>query len=325
MLPVPTRTMAFFPYNVAQAVGFYAQEGLDVEVQTSQSSPFVVQQLVLGRANAGGVVAGVALNAFSQNQPVVAVCEQFLGSVFTLWVPADSPIQSFTDLKGKKIGVESLQGGHMPELRAALANVGLTVGQDVQLMALGDDSQTVVTAFNNKTVDAFDLSFNVTPGPRLALDLRGVPQPPAIQGNAREPILVNKATLQQDRQMIIGLVRATMKALIFGSANPDAVMAIQKQVTPSEFVDPQYAQQMLQTAFSTWANISDPTKLDPNQQFCNMPTQSWESLMTALLAPGGGLTQSFDVKPSIDASLIQEINNFDRQAVVNFAKSYKQP
>ncbi len=319
---VPGLTMAYFQVNIAKAVGFFDEEGLDVDLQTAQSAPFVVQQIAVGRADAGGVSAGVLLNAFSQNQPMVATCELFRGTAFSLWVPEDSPVKTVADLRGKKIGVESLQGGHIPELRAGLVQAGLTVGRDVQLVALGDDAPTVIEAFKNKTVDAYDLSFLFDRGPRKALPLRRVPLSLQSVQTAQVDVTVRRELYERERSVVVGLNRAIAKANVFAYANPEATLAIQKVVFPPEHTNAEDARLLLE---NTMRVIAGSDTFDPNQRFCEMPMQGWEDLMSALVAPGqqGGLQQRFDVAPFVKNDLAAEINNFDRQKVIEFARAYK--
>ncbi|MHB1243152.1 MAG: ABC transporter substrate-binding protein, partial [Gaiellaceae bacterium] len=51
MLPIPVRTVATFPFNVAEAAGFYEEENLEVETLTADSAAFAIQQMAAGKVD----------------------------------------------------------------------------------------------------------------------------------------------------------------------------------------------------------------------------------------------------------------------------------
>lgn len=322
MLPIPVRSLATFPFNVAESAGFYRQEGLDVKILTSKSAAFAIQQMAAGKVDIALSTAGAGLNAFAQKLPVKAVCELFQGQVFSIWVPAASSIRKFGDLRNKRIGVESLQGGHIPELTAFLAAAGLTPGKNVKLVPLGDDAATVIAAFKGKKVDAYDLSFAFNPGPRLALKLRSVPSPAQIGQTAQEPLLARSALIRQNPAAVAGFLRAVAKAIVFGNANASAVFAIQRKVFPPELESMPFARLLLQTSLQTMAGAK---QLSPNAEFCRMKLSGWRQLMKELTVPGvpGALSRTFNVAPYVDNGFVKRVNAFNRQQVVAAARKFK--
>lgn len=321
MLPIPVRTIATFPFNVAEAAGFYEEEKLDVEILTADSAAFAIQQMAAGKVDIALSTAGAGLNAFAQQQPVKAVCEFFQGQVFSVWVPADSDIRTFEDLENKRIGVESMQGGHIPELKAFLAAAGLTPGKNVTLVPLGDDAATVIAAFKQNKVDAYDLSFAFNPGPRLELDLRTVPAPEQLGQTAQEPLLVRTQLLEEQPDVVARFLRAIAKAVVFGNANPEAVFEIQRKVFPPELESMPFARLLLETSIQTMAGEEE---LDPESEFCRMPLDGWQELLNQLVVPGdpGAIQEKFDVEPYVDNSLVDEVNDFDRQEVIDKAENF---
>ncbi len=157
-MPVPVKTIAMFCAIVPQELGYYQEEGLDVSAETAESSPFIVQQMASGKADAGIVVAGPAISAWAQGLKLVAVWEMLTKPVFQQVVLDNSPVKALQDLKGKQLGVKGLDGGDIVELTADLAKLGLTVGKDVQLQPLGEDMGPVLEALKSGKVAAFSAS-----------------------------------------------------------------------------------------------------------------------------------------------------------------------
>ena len=60
-------SVQFFPPLVAEGLGYFAEEGLDVDVQPSEGSSFVVQQVVGGNVDTGLPASQAILLGFRQS------------------------------------------------------------------------------------------------------------------------------------------------------------------------------------------------------------------------------------------------------------------
>lgn len=92
---------------VAKEKGFYAREGIDLKIEPggAQLDPF---KLVASGSNDFGVGgAGNLLLAREQGMPVVAVGAEFQNTPVGFIVRDESPIKTFADFKGKRVGVQT--------------------------------------------------------------------------------------------------------------------------------------------------------------------------------------------------------------------------
>ena len=147
-----------YPYaTLPKALGYYQQEGLDVEVVPGQSSASVAQLLLSGRADVGLAQPDpIVIQRVKLKIPLVsfyAVCRRGTNRIV---VNPDSPIQSVRDLKGKRVGVNDLGSGGVTYLRARLKEAGMSLN-DVQLLSVGYGTPSF-EALKNKSVDA-EVSF----------------------------------------------------------------------------------------------------------------------------------------------------------------------
>ena len=143
-----------YPYaTLPKALGYYQQEGLDVEVVPGQSSASVAQLLLSGRADVGLAQPDpIVIQRVKIKIPLIsfyAVCRRATNRIV---VNPDSPIQSVRDLKGKRVGVNDLGSGSAIYLRACLKQAGMSLN-DVQLLSVGYGTPSFV-ALKNKSVDA---------------------------------------------------------------------------------------------------------------------------------------------------------------------------
>ena len=321
-LPLPVKTIAMFPLVIPEYLGYFEEEGLDVETIPTESSSLIIQQMAAGNGEAGWVVSGTAMHALAQNNDIVSVHEFLVKPVFSLIVPEDSPIRSYEDLRGQTIGVENSAGGDIPELKADLENRGLVVGQDVQLIALGEDVGAIWEQVTSGKVAAFNISYNNlvrlignnvkfrTLNDELDLtELR-----PSV------PLLIKKDIVEKEPEVAIGLGRAINKAIVFAHANPDAALALQKQAFPEEHGDPDFARLYMDLAIEmSWPQ--DESRLN---RLGEQSLKGWQELQEILISGSSefeGLKEAFDLEPYITNDFIDEMNDFDREAIEEQARS----
>ena len=163
--PVPTSTpvpltkvslaLDWFPWSnhsgmfIAKDRGYFADEGLDVEIFTPGDPSTVLQTVASGRDDFGISYQTEVLIAREQGVPVVsimALVQHPLNSVMAL---KESGIAEPRDLSGKKIGWPGIPSDE-PLLETMLSSQGLSL-DDVELVNVGFG---LVPALISKQVDA---------------------------------------------------------------------------------------------------------------------------------------------------------------------------
>lgn len=143
-----------YPFaHVPLALGYFADEGLDVKVVPGQSSAATLQLLLSGRADLGVVVPDPAMIQRAKlHIPVVSIYAISRRSSFHIAVLPDSPIRTLEDLIGKRIGADDLAAGSMVYFRARLREAGIDESA-MQFVATGYGSPGA-EALKNGAVDA---------------------------------------------------------------------------------------------------------------------------------------------------------------------------
>ena len=128
-----------YPYlYVAGRLGFWKEEGLDVDILLTQGSAQTIQllaadQVTVGLLNPEPVVVARAM----RDLPIRSVA--CIGDIFS-WATAvapDSPIKTVADLKGKKIGVFNLASGGVFYIKARAIEAGLDPDKDLTFIPVG--------------------------------------------------------------------------------------------------------------------------------------------------------------------------------------------
>lgn len=229
LLPAPGTLPAFGPWMLAQAKGYYAAEGLEVEFVAGRGGVDVAKQLGAGNAVIGGAIGDTPIIARSQGIPVKAVAVLGSGSLTQLVSHKDEKIESPRELKGKTVTVISYTDTTYYALLGMLSKVGLTKN-DVNIQAAGpagvwqqfaSKKAAAMAGVPDWTVSAMDAGAQVD---ILAADV--------YFKSMAQAILASDETIQKNPQLIQKLVRATLKGMKDIMADPKAATVVYVKHVP---------------------------------------------------------------------------------------------
>lgn len=153
MLANPSITLGHTQLAAAQEQGYFADNGVNFNLLTSQGTAAVVQAVASDTADMGQADTLALDTAATKGvNNVTAVCSYVADNIYSISVPANSPIKSVADLKGKKIGLQSLATGVYYNAEVLLSQANLTPN-DVTFVALGS-SAAVMHALQQGQIDA---------------------------------------------------------------------------------------------------------------------------------------------------------------------------
>ena len=144
----------YLPLTIAEQLGYFRDEGLQVEIPDFAGGAKALQALVGGSAD---VVSGAyehTINMQAKNQPIMSVvlqgrAPQIVMAVSTKTMPG---YKSIADLKGKKIGVTAPGSSTAMMASYVLAKAGLKAS-DVSFIGVGASSGAIA-AVKSGQVDA---------------------------------------------------------------------------------------------------------------------------------------------------------------------------
>ena len=113
----------FAGYYAAQAQGYYAEEGLDVEIKERQPGEDYVQQILEGKTNFGIGDSGI-IARYANGEALVALAAIFQHNALVLFSKQSSGIISPYEMAGKLIMYDAVGENNAP-IRALLAEAGL--------------------------------------------------------------------------------------------------------------------------------------------------------------------------------------------------------
>jgi NitT/TauT family transport system substrate-binding protein len=154
-ISIGTWVVGYLPLPVAQAKGFFKNEGMDVKIQNFDAGGSKALQALIG-GSTDSVVGFYdhTLHMQAQNKHVRCVILINVVPGFILGVRKDleKDITSIEQLKGRKVGVTALGSSTEFMLRNLTNKAGLTT-RDVTVVGVGS-GPTSVAAIENKAIDA---------------------------------------------------------------------------------------------------------------------------------------------------------------------------
>jgi NitT/TauT family transport system substrate-binding protein len=227
---IPIINASYAPLAVAQGLGFFAKEGLDVTVQTTGGSLNVVQNIISGQFDIGVALPEAAVPAILAGHDIVMVYNFIRAPTGSVAVLEESPIKSLKDLKGKIIGAQSLGTGNIVLTDAMLAEAGLDPKRDVTYVAVGVGAQALY-ALKSGRVDALALFDSLYAGmENLGAMFRYFNPDPNLFSSQ---FVVKRETMSKRPKLIEGFGRAMAKATYFTELNPEAAIHIMWRTFPT--------------------------------------------------------------------------------------------
>ena len=287
-VPNPS-AITWAPMWAAIGEGYFAEEGLVLQVEAVDGSSQVLQAMSAGQADIGAPGPGPVLGARTRGLDVVFLYNLYPKSVFGLLVKEESAFNEPDDLRGSVIGVGTADGAEVSFARAILTDAGMAEGADYTFLPVGDGG-TAAVAFLRDDVDAY--AGAVSDAAILAnrgLNLREITPEPylAFFGNGYAAL---QSYIDANPEVIEGFGRALVRGTRFMSdpANQDAALAHMAAGNPQEGEDKAFAASLLAAVIERMT----PTDTYMGKGFGYQPPEHWATWQDSLLA-AGDLTEPF--------------------------------
>ena len=215
--------LVYLPTTLAQELGFYQEEGLDVELQDFEGGAKALQALVGGSAD---IVSGFydhTIQMAAENRELVAFVTmlRYPGLVLATSPQAADKVTSIEHLKGRIVGVTT-PGSSSHMFLTFMLTRHQVPADSVSVTAIGS-SATAIAAIERGRVDAgwmsdpaFTLVKRRNPGVRVLADLRDEQGLHRAFGTTTYPSAVlytHGDWLRVNRERAAGLARAIVRTL----------------------------------------------------------------------------------------------------------------
>lgn len=297
------RSIGFYPLLSAEALGYCEDEGVKVNLLSSDTSLPFVAFLQNGQADIATLDGPETFAAITAGAEVSVIFEAQQRVPEGIAVPEASDVQTVLGLKGKTVGLASDRD--INTLKWALSSVGSNA-DDIQTVVVGDAGPTLARALRDNTVAAVVGSLTDW-GP---IQANGIPvriiTPKEMAQAPSNNFVVLTETLQnpEKRKAIVGFLKCWAKGSLVAGIDRDALAAMSKSIVPEEWENEQFANEWLDSTMITMESVTEAVG--------EVQPQSWTNLQNAMVDIGV-VEGKVDLEGHLTTELIAEANDFDRE------------
>jgi NitT/TauT family transport system substrate-binding protein len=267
----------FAPLYVAAERGYFADEGINIHFENGSENDGVVR-IATNDLQFGLVSGEQVVLARDKDMPVVYVFEWYHSFPVGIISPADLNIQQPQDLAGRVVGIPGPYGASYMGLRALL---GIS---DMSESDLGELRSINYTAAENICAGQIDASVvyianepvKVQNDCGLELNIMRISDYVTLVSNG---LVTNEITIQDNPDLVRGMVRAIQRGLADTLADPDTAFSLSIPEYVPDLSEDEYPtqRQVLENSILLWQTDGILGQTDP---------QAWEATQTALIETG---------------------------------------
>jgi NitT/TauT family transport system substrate-binding protein len=322
----PSDSVATAPYtSLQQAAGLTMRyAGVSVKVQPTAGATAAAQAVSAGNAfySWGGTTSQIP--AVLQDPSLVIVAFD-AGNAYRIVVPADSPIHSIAELKGKVIGTQSLGSAAYLYGRAAVNDAGIDAQRDVRWLPIGVGAQAA-SALQSGAAAAYAGYDNPDAiiGILLGKPMRELPSPlDHLAGMTG--IIVTRDTLAKYPKIVAGLCKSLYTSFLFAQANPQATVLNHWRTYPEQKPSNKPEAEALSDALGILrARLAIATVPGPEGLFGWQPLSALQNTADTLLKVGL-LTRHADMATVASEPFKEDCGKLDAAAIAAEGKAWKVP
>jgi NitT/TauT family transport system substrate-binding protein len=320
-----TVSSAAAPFAIATKMGWFEKAGIKVELVPLPGSTDCVKAVATKDVDYS--LPSVEPLAIIRPQGVKAKIfyTAYQGNIYGIMVPANSPVQKFTDLKGKRIGVTSMASAGVIIARALASINGMDPDRDITIVVAGEAGQTAAL-INSGQIDAlsqFDTQYALT-------ENAGAKLRPLAEANKNissypaNGFVVLEDTLANKRAQSVALGKGYAMGEVFAFANPEAAIRILWEVFPQTKSTGKDEATALRDDLITLKARMENWKLSAGgvTKWGENNVSNYDAYID-FLVKNGVVKQKVPAADLVTNDLIADINKFDESEIEKLAKNYK--
>jgi NitT/TauT family transport system substrate-binding protein len=304
---------------IGEVLGYNAAEGFKVEGMALGGNANVQVATDKGDVDVGVGVPSTALPILSKGEwkDAVNFYEYTYPYKWDIAVKKGAPEKSYTDLKGKNIGVSDFAGTEYPVTRNVLRSLGIDPDHDVKWTAVGNGIPAGV-ALERGAIDAlayYDTGFGQIEATGIQIDY--LPRPAQLPMVGGQFLMAQRPRIAAERALFVGYGRSVAKASIFLLEKPMAGAQAFLKMYPETAPRGSTAEQAVKSVLEA---ITRRIKLyAPPYQSAKMGSINVDEFATEAKMNGWSIP---DFSKIYTNDLIADINNFDPESIRAQARSY---
>jgi NitT/TauT family transport system substrate-binding protein len=314
--------------SIPMGLGFYKDEGIEMEIQAVGGSSAAINLLASGQAQISSHGTAGMLSAVGKGVDMQSFICEVPDYFVSVGVREEGPIEKFEDLRGKTIGINAVGGSPQFVIDAVFNKLGWKEGADYTLLAVGT-ALPALDALRRGRVDALVLWDTVFAG----FEFQGQkfryfrPDPIPSLGFTHASNAM-RSTMENDPDMLAGVTRAICKATVYMAAAPqDELTKLHEKLFPESKptgmseADALRLARLRMQARKPFMGLQERV-FDQTMRIGDIKDSQIEGARD-LLVSGGVITDPLPVDRYFTRQFLDHGNDFDINALIAEAKAFR--
>jgi NitT/TauT family transport system substrate-binding protein len=307
------RTTVFYPHFLCAELGYFEDEGLEINLLSSATTVPYVAFLSNGDADIVMLDSAQTFQAVNTDQPISVIYEDMQFAPESVFVSADSEVQEIADLKGTTVGLVSDRD--RITLSVALKSANMTL-DDVQTAVVGEAGATLANAFRNQTVSAVaGGASDMSAVEANDIKIRNI-TPPEVSENPANSFVLWTPRIEELREPVQKFLVAWTKCVEAGIMDKEFATAILKEELPEQYEN-------MDVGLSLLNRSTDVLRTQKTDIRGNLQSDVWARVQAPYIEIGE-IKGQLDPATFLDDSFIEELANIDKEAIKADIEEYKQ-
>jgi NitT/TauT family transport system substrate-binding protein len=314
--------------SIPIGMGFFAEEGLDVEVVPMAGSNPVIDLMSSGKIQFTTHATAALFTAVGQGVPMQGFICQVPDYFTSIAVLKDGPIKTIEDLKGKVIGTNATGGTAVLPVKAALTKLGWNTDKDVEFLAVGTGLPALdaIRRGRVQAIVAWDSIF--AQWEYYGADFRYFRPDPIPQLGFTHASNTMLSTMEKEPEFVAGMCRALLKSVVvMAAAEPAELTKLHFKIYPESRPSSLAEEELLKF---------DRMRLLARRQFMRLQQRVFDRTerigdvsderiagVRDLLAAGGEIPKALPVEQYFTRRFLAEANKLDIPALITRARSFR--
>ncbi len=324
---VTSTSLTFAPVFAAETLGFFADEGIELQHLNFQGGSVLQPQIANKQVMFGFTAVELAIISRQPGKDPIPLVFFYNGARESIWetvVLDSSPIKSLNDLRGKKIGIGATANANVPLTRAMLHDLGMDVIKDYSFLPIGVGAPAF-RAVQNGDADAYNtFDSNIATFETTGVKLRKLEVPQKYRELFSNGFVAHRDTLRDKPELVVGFGRALTKGIIVCEENPSFCVRnfwkLYPNAKPQAVSDEEAMKKglhVLQSRMQKYTYFPPGAK----REFGIYSDKSWRDYVDVLYEGGELSTKDISVTGLYSNKFVPDFNNFDLNAIRKKAHS----
>lgn len=297
--------------HAAVEMGYFEEEGIVVTFETSYGTSDV-RMIASGQGDFAYPSPYIQLMGHEEDLPIISVYQVDVRNIFGFSVLPDSDIKTIADLKGKTISLGDAAWSSISD--PMLIHAGLDPATDVEYVVAGENRAQMVSEGKLDAVLTWEKEYQLWDAQGIALRYMSGED---VLENCSNSLIVSLDTYENNQDLIVRFLRAVAKGAYFTKLNPEAATEIVLAKFPTievEFKDALKAIEAL-----VYIDHNENTE---KYGYGYHDADAWTINVQDALK-GGMITKDVPLEKIYTNEFVDEINDFDHEAIEKDAENYK--